>query len=125
MMKSDIDKNFSRFFQIVMSKFWDTVVFLRLHESQNKRSHIFSQRWCYTGRWFATTIFSAYTELQWWNDVVTIRKKQGRNNVFSHHLKYARSAQLGHAIWQKRRKQNKFSTDNFRPIFLSWSAHFF
>ena len=41
MMKSDIDKNFSRFFQIVMSRFWDIVVFLRLHESQNKRSHVF------------------------------------------------------------------------------------
>ena len=50
MMKSDIDKNFSRFFQIVMSRFWDIVVFLRLHESQNKRSHIFPTFFSYVTR---------------------------------------------------------------------------
>ena len=41
MMKSDIDKNFARFLQIEMSRFWDIIVSQRLYESQNKRSHIF------------------------------------------------------------------------------------
>ena len=41
MMKSDTDKNFARFLQIVVSRFWDIVVSQRLYERQNQRSHIF------------------------------------------------------------------------------------